>query len=630
MNFDYNFQNNAIGGNVPYLQQLNTWKVVNNQSVNDNNKWNILADLEDDDILDNNDEGYFNNNSFDCDPIFNEYNQYDNTHLYYPSSFNFYSSSEESVMSKPENVQKYIPPFKKAQNQSSNWNTEKFINSSKNFQSFNNDKNKPSWKNKKNIYDSHKNIHTSKVPFGKNQRRKQFKNTVSKNNQKGEIMTPFEYQIPTDVSEFGNFSPFLNHSIPSPEFKSFQFKTPCVPKTSIASKKSHSQKQPKKIAMSRLLQVSQTIKSQNSKNKKNIGKSSRTFKVPDNYNTVRATKVFKEPRMIKFYHESVTNMTHEEIKDFKWMNDASYDKISRITLYDKPFNCNIDIKKLQHLSYLKKIKIKNCGLQGGIPEYIGNLPYLQTLDLSRNKLTGSIPSSFNQLIFLKILKLNDNKLSGVLPDLSELIALDILDVENNNIQGKIPSYIVHMRKLSIFNIKKNKFGGSIPENIGNIKSLRRFDISSNTICGSFPKTWDPKSKIFYLDVSDNNISGTLPSDLDGWKELSVLSLAKNKMTGPILTNFASWENAKIINLSGNQFECSQSKLVFNELFSKNRDENIFINLSENMFNVNVKSEMINEINVVKVRSMDDFTTSNQKSIHVVEYHSKSNTHDLEV
>lgn len=73
------------------------------------------------------------------------------------------------------------------------------------------------------------------------------------------------------------------------------------------------------------------------------------------------------------------------------------------------------------LKELITLVLSNMGLQGPIPESIGELPSLRVLQLDGNKFNGSIPQSFQRLEKLSELSLNDNRLWGPIPFSKEML-----------------------------------------------------------------------------------------------------------------------------------------------------------------------------------------------------------------
>ena len=58
-----------------------------------------------------------------------------------------------------------------------------------------------------------------------------------------------------------------------------------------------------------------------------------------------------------------------------------------------------------------QIRLNRGGLDGSIPEELGQLASLKKLDLENNQLSGSIPNQLGRLRRLRGLALNNNKLN---------------------------------------------------------------------------------------------------------------------------------------------------------------------------------------------------------------------------
>uniref|UniRef100_A0A2N9F6Z8 non-specific serine/threonine protein kinase n=1 Tax=Fagus sylvatica TaxID=28930 RepID=A0A2N9F6Z8_FAGSY len=65
-----------------------------------------------------------------------------------------------------------------------------------------------------------------------------------------------------------------------------------------------------------------------------------------------------------------------------------------------------------NMSKLLKLSLRNCSLQGPIPD-LSRIPYLGYLDLSYNNLSGTIPTYFSGLPLLQKLELQNNELSNI-------------------------------------------------------------------------------------------------------------------------------------------------------------------------------------------------------------------------
>lgn len=87
--------------------------------------------------------------------------------------------------------------------------------------------------------------------------------------------------------------------------------------------------------------------------------------------------------------------------------------------------------QLEGMQQLQYLTIRNCGITGEIPPYIGSFLNLKRLDLSYNMLSGLIPSAIQNLIHTNFIFLTSNNLSGPVPDWM-LTTKNNIDLSYNN------------------------------------------------------------------------------------------------------------------------------------------------------------------------------------------------------
>ncbi|GMN72118.1 hypothetical protein TIFTF001_054684 [Ficus carica] len=90
------------------------------------------------------------------------------------------------------------------------------------------------------------------------------------------------------------------------------------------------------------------------------------------------------------------------------------------------------------MTKIETLILRNCSINGTIPEYLGKMASLETLDLSFNKLTGNVSSSLASLSHLKYIFLTGNLLSGEVED-SLLKSKKSTDLSYNNFTDKTSS-----------------------------------------------------------------------------------------------------------------------------------------------------------------------------------------------
>ncbi|CAJ2653500.1 unnamed protein product [Trifolium pratense] len=79
---------------------------------------------------------------------------------------------------------------------------------------------------------------------------------------------------------------------------------------------------------------------------------------------------------------------------------------------------------------LKNLILRNCNINGTLPEYLGAMTSLKNLDLSFNKLSGPIPNDYDTLRKVDYFYLTGNLLTGQVPSWAQ--KADSLDISYNN------------------------------------------------------------------------------------------------------------------------------------------------------------------------------------------------------
>jgi len=135
-----------------------------------------------------------------------------------------------------------------------------------------------------------------------------------------------------------------------------------------------------------------------------------------------------------------------------------------------------------------QIRLTDEGLDGSIPEELGQLASLQVLELYNNELSGSIPKELGQLASLQKLSLINNQLSGSIPkELGQLASLQKLDLTDNQLSGSIPKELGQLASLEGLDLSNNQLSGSIPKELGQLASLRGLWLYHNQLSGSIPE-----------------------------------------------------------------------------------------------------------------------------------------------
>ena len=169
------------------------------------------------------------------------------------------------------------------------------------------------------------------------------------------------------------------------------------------------------------------------------------------------------------------------------------------------------------------LELTNKGLEGMIPEQLGNLGALQYLNLSNNRLYGEIPSQLGNLTNLHSLALNNNKLTGSIP--AELGHLGEgnerkewfvdLHLQENHLTGQVPPELASIGYLRTIKIDPQRdesdqnvtyeLKGCLPANI----VLDTTSIMVNFLPNFFSKTVGSASKAVSKALKESAVEALL-------------------------------------------------------------------------------------------------------------------------
>lgn len=156
------------------------------------------------------------------------------------------------------------------------------------------------------------------------------------------------------------------------------------------------------------------------------------------------------------------------------------------------------------------LQLQANGVNGTLPETMGNLPNMKLLNLSDNSLLGQIPASLGSILELENLLLPNNNLTGVLPtSLGSLSDLVVMDLSNNNLQSQIPISFCNLTNLTDLNLSFNGLFGEVPREIELMGSLVRLNLSHNTLSGQLPSTIVGLRNLQEVIINDNQLKGPL-------------------------------------------------------------------------------------------------------------------------
>ena len=225
------------------------------------------------------------------------------------------------------------------------------------------------------------------------------------------------------------------------------------------------------------------------------------------------------------------------------------------------------------------------GLNGELPEELGNLRNLRTLLLSGNDLSGCIPgvlisalrehdlleigipfcqdayleereafvaifSSFGRRVSHEMRYGNLRNVEGVTVDEEGWITG--LAFARKGLSGEIPRELGNLSNLTRLVLRSNSFSGSILPELGNLTKLTHLDLGGNELTGGVPTELADFSSLTHLDLGSNDLGGSIPPELGSLSNLTHLALSNNGLSGSIPPELGNLSNLEELFLSDNQ------------------------------------------------------------------------------
>lgn len=135
---------------------------------------------------------------------------------------------------------------------------------------------------------------------------------------------------------------------------------------------------------------------------------------------------------------------------------------------------------LNEAGCVRRISLSQRGLDGELPEAIGDLLCLEQLSLPWNNLTGQFPLAITNLVCLTDLTLSSNELDGAIPpEIGNLTQLERLGLNINNFTGNIPAEIGNLENLTSLALQSNRLQGCIPEVLLQFCDINLFRLNQN-------------------------------------------------------------------------------------------------------------------------------------------------------
>ncbi|KAM2613972.1 hypothetical protein TB2_028642 [Malus domestica] len=182
--------------------------------------------------------------------------------------------------------------------------------------------------------------------------------------------------------------------------------------------------------------------------------------------------------------------------------------------------------ELSRLPRLIHFLLDNNNLSGYLPPQFSELPSLLILQLDNNNFEGTtIPDSYSDMSKLLKLSLRNCSLQGPIPDLSRIPNLAYIDLSSNRLNGSLPQGTLS-DNITTINLSNNTLTGTIPGNFSDLPNLQRLSIANNSLNGSIPATlWENRklngTERLIMEMQNNNLtnitgSTVLPQNVTVW------------------------------------------------------------------------------------------------------------------
>ncbi|XP_054819214.1 probable LRR receptor-like serine/threonine-protein kinase At1g06840 isoform X2 [Prosopis cineraria] len=137
--------------------------------------------------------------------------------------------------------------------------------------------------------------------------------------------------------------------------------------------------------------------------------------------------------------------------------------------------------EFSRLTSLAHLLLDHNKLSGYLPLELSQMPSIRIIQLDNNDFGGTtIPDSYGNISTLLKLSLRNCNLQGPIPDLSSIRNLLYLDLSSNQLNGSIPSNKLSERVTTI-DLSNNKLTGTIPSYFSDLPSLQLLDFRNNDL-----------------------------------------------------------------------------------------------------------------------------------------------------
>ena len=155
-------------------------------------------------------------------------------------------------------------------------------------------------------------------------------------------------------------------------------------------------------------------------------------------------------------------------------------KLSGLFLGENPIQSTVP-SELGQMKQLRRLRLYNTGLLGGIPTEIGSMASLEELMLGKAGLAGILPSELGGLTKLRVMEASDNSFTGAIPStVGLMVGLQQFSLANNRLTSTIPSELGLLSSgLFRLHLFENFLTGSVPSEVINLPNLKDFQVQGN-------------------------------------------------------------------------------------------------------------------------------------------------------
>ncbi|XP_028077409.1 probable LRR receptor-like serine/threonine-protein kinase At1g06840 isoform X3 [Camellia sinensis] len=173
--------------------------------------------------------------------------------------------------------------------------------------------------------------------------------------------------------------------------------------------------------------------------------------------------------------------------------------------------------ELSSLPELVHLLLDNNDLSGYLPPELANMPKLQIVQLDNNHFDGAtIPATYGNMPHLTKLSLRNCSLQGPIPDMSRMLNLSYIDLSSNQLSGSIPQ-VKLSESITTIDLSNNNLNGTFPGIFSGLPQLQRLALANNSLSGSIPSNiWENRTsngtKRLIVDLQNNMLSNISGSD----------------------------------------------------------------------------------------------------------------------